>query len=183
MSQQGIDQCVIGIAGRGMDDQAGRLVQHQEVGVLVQDVERQRLRHGFGGLRRRNIDDETVAAFDLAGGLFYCRSVSQRHPPAFDQRLHPASREGRQGGRQRTVQPLAGHAVVEGHGVAAGIGHGVVLASPSPARPSFLHLTPKRQGNGKAKARPVPNGRSVQTFWIWSQRSKVRLLLPRLTGG
>ena len=66
----------------------------------------------------------------LRDGSSIVRSVRQRHAAAFDQRLHAAAREGRQGSRQRAVQPLAGGAFVEGHDVAAGVAHGVFLASP-----------------------------------------------------
>ena len=77
-----------------------------------------RLRLGLGRLRLGNVDDEALARFDLAGRLFYRPAVRQRHAAAFDQRLHAAAREGRQGSRQRAVQPLAGGAFVDGHDVA-----------------------------------------------------------------
>ena len=120
-----------GLPGAGWTTRPGRLVDDQQVGVLEEDVEIERLGRRLGGLRLGNIDGEALAFFDLAGRLFYCRSVSQRHAATFDQRFHAAAREGRKGSRQRTVQPLAGGAVVDGHEVAAGITHGVFVASPS----------------------------------------------------
>ena len=73
MGQQGVDQRLVGVAGSGMDDQPGRLVEDEQIVILEQDIEVDRLRLGLGRLGRRNIDDETLAGFDLAGGLFYCR--------------------------------------------------------------------------------------------------------------
>ena len=42
--EQRVDERARRVAGAGMHDHAGRLVQHGDVGVLVQDLERQRLR-------------------------------------------------------------------------------------------------------------------------------------------
>ena len=42
-----------GLPGGGMDDEAGRLVEHEQMLVLVDDVERHRLRRGPVGDRRR----------------------------------------------------------------------------------------------------------------------------------
>ncbi len=72
MGQQGVDQGVVGIARRGMDHHAGRLVQHQEIGVLIEDVQGARLRQRLGGLGLGNVDNEAFARFDLAGRLFHC---------------------------------------------------------------------------------------------------------------
>ena len=43
MRQERVDQRAAGMARRRMDHEAGRLVEHQEMRVLVQDVERDRL--------------------------------------------------------------------------------------------------------------------------------------------
>ncbi len=52
MRQQRVDQRAVLVARRRMHDQAGRLVQHQQVRVLEQDRERHRLRLRAGGDRR-----------------------------------------------------------------------------------------------------------------------------------
>ena len=136
--EERIHERAVGVARGRMDDQACRLVEHQEIAVFMEDVEIKRLRLGFGRNRGGDIDDVALARFDLAGRLFYRRAtVSQGHAAAFDQRLHAAAREGRQGSRQGAVEPFAGGALVEGHNMAAGgchlTVHGVFLASPAQA--------------------------------------------------
>ena len=60
--QQRVDQRAARMAGRRMDDHPGRLVDDDEVVVLVEDRQRQRfgLRHRVD--RRRRIDDDLLAA-------------------------------------------------------------------------------------------------------------------------
>ena len=53
MGEQRVDQRPVGIAGRRMDDEPRRLVDHDDVLVLVDDVERHRLRLGLVGDGRR----------------------------------------------------------------------------------------------------------------------------------
>ena len=136
MGEQCIDQRVVGIAGCRMHHETGRLVQDQQVGVFIEDVQIELLRLGLSGLGRRHVEQVALALFDLAGWLFYRRpglavGASQRHAAAFDQRLHATAREVRQRCRQRTVEAFAGHAVVDGHDVALRFAHGVNLAPPS----------------------------------------------------
>ena len=57
MRQQGVDQRAVLVAGGGMHDQPGGLVEHDQVGVLVEDGERDRLRLGRGGRGRRQVED------------------------------------------------------------------------------------------------------------------------------
>ena len=58
MGEQGVDQGAVFVAGRRMHDQAGGLVEHEQVGVLVEDGEGDRLAArgmagaGAGGARR-----------------------------------------------------------------------------------------------------------------------------------
>ena len=47
MGEQGVDQRVLLMARAGMHDQAGRLVQHEQVVVFEQNLERHLLRLGF----------------------------------------------------------------------------------------------------------------------------------------
>ena len=46
----------VGVAGRGMDDQPGRLVDHDEVLVLEHDAERDGLGRGLGRLGLGHVD-------------------------------------------------------------------------------------------------------------------------------
>ena len=65
MVEQGVDQRSRGMAGRGMNDQPGRFVQHEDVGVLEKNIQRNFLRHEFRRRRRRNfyVDDVVRAEF------------------------------------------------------------------------------------------------------------------------
>ena len=51
MGQQGVDQGAVRVARRRMDHHPRRLVQDQEVPVLIEDVERQRLNNIITGTR------------------------------------------------------------------------------------------------------------------------------------
>ena len=90
-----------------MNDQTRRLVDHQKVIVLVDDVKR----HGFRGeglaLRRRSqFNAELVACLDLCRSLQIC-AAPDRYPSAFDQLLKVAARKLRHQRRQRLVQTAA----------------------------------------------------------------------------
>ena len=67
--EQGVDQRAVGVAGGRMDDHARGLVDDHDVGVLVDDVERQRLRLRRGGRRRRHVDDHFLLRLDREAGL------------------------------------------------------------------------------------------------------------------
>src|SRR3546814_13737705 len=56
VGEKGVHQGSIRIAGGGMDDQAGGLVEHDEIAVLVKDVQRDRL--AFQGDRTSFGDDD-----------------------------------------------------------------------------------------------------------------------------
>ena len=49
----------VAVAGAGMDDQPGRLVDDDELGILVEDVERDVLALRLGGLRLGQADRDT----------------------------------------------------------------------------------------------------------------------------
>ena len=56
MRQQRVDQRAVLVAGGGMHDETGRLVEHDQVGVLVKDGEGDRLRLGRGRRGRRQVE-------------------------------------------------------------------------------------------------------------------------------
>ena len=64
MGDQRIDQGQIRIAGRGMDHQAGRLVDHDQFGILIQDFERDFLPLRLVGRSLRHLRGEGLAGFD-----------------------------------------------------------------------------------------------------------------------
>ena len=60
-----------------MDDHSGRLVDHGDIFVLVENIERNRFRVHAGGSRRRNFHRDSSPGFDAMRGLH-----RRRRPPA-----------------------------------------------------------------------------------------------------
>ena len=83
--KQGVDQRSRGMAGRGMDDQPGRFVQHEDVGVLEKNIQRNFLRHEFRRLRGRNFRFDDVVRAEFVVRLFDL--VVDPDMPGFDQLL------------------------------------------------------------------------------------------------
>ena len=86
MGNQRIDERALPIAGRRMDDEIGRLVDDDDVGVFINDIERDRFALRYGGTRR-HLEREAFAGLDLAacvvGGFVVLKQPLVRH-----QRLH-----------------------------------------------------------------------------------------------
>ena len=61
MGDQGIDQGLVGIAGGGMDDHPRRLVDDDEILVLIDDGKIHRLAHGRGRGDRGQVEAEDLA--------------------------------------------------------------------------------------------------------------------------
>jgi hypothetical protein len=125
MGEQGVDRGALLVAGRGMDDEAGGLVEDDEVGVLVEDVEarsprarewRRRRVAGRAGSGRRAMTSSAGLVTTTPSRL--TRRASIRPSSA-------GTREVAEGGGEETVEPLAGRPRA-GDGVAAlgCIGHG-----------------------------------------------------------
>ena len=145
--EQRVDERPVGVPGRRMDDEAGRLVDDQEVGILVDDVElrcrgrerveRDRLRHVEPQLRRP-VPTIVLARIGMpAGG----------QPTVADELLDVASREaGRVG--DVAVHP-AGRAL--GHAQHPDAGHRRGINHPFRLRP-----VPRFPG-----VRPVPRVRAL----------------------
>ena len=90
MSDQRVDQRARAVAGARMHNQAGRLVDDDDVGVLVKDVERDRLRPRLRFLRFRQGDR------DCRPGRDACVRVvddlaADCDLPGLDQGLQPAA--------------------------------------------------------------------------------------------
>ena len=71
MGEQGVDQRAVRIAGCGMDDEAGGLVDHDDGVILEQNIERHCLRFRFRRFRRGQGDGAFHALFDSEGGVHY----------------------------------------------------------------------------------------------------------------
>ena len=76
MMQQGVDQRSVAVAGGGMDHQPGRLVDHQQMLVFIDDRQRDFLRLVVGGLRVGKRQREALVAFHLDRRIAYSRAVT-----------------------------------------------------------------------------------------------------------
>ena len=65
MPQQGIDQGAVRVAGGRVHHHALGLVDHQQVGVLIHDIQRDLLRNGLDGLCVRDLQQHSVPCFQL----------------------------------------------------------------------------------------------------------------------
>ena len=109
MVDQRVDQRAGPVAGAGMDDQPGRLVDDDQLGVLMKNVERDRLALRLGGLaapacrRRRGRRRPSCGSVSTTG------LPPILHRALLDQRLHAAARKVRaERGGQPLVEALAG---------------------------------------------------------------------------
>ncbi len=107
MGEQGVDQGAFLVAGGGMHDQPGGLVQHDEMAVLEQDGEGDGLRLGDGADRVGRGDGIGGAGADRVGGLGEQRAVT-RGVAGFDQGLDAAAGERADGFGEEAVGALAG---------------------------------------------------------------------------
>ena len=105
--QQGVDERAVGVAGRRVDDHARGLVDHHEVRVLEDDVERDRLRLETGGRWRRHVEIEHVTFADDSGRTGHGRARGIEHVAALDQSLQLRTRALRHEDGQRLVEAAA----------------------------------------------------------------------------
>jgi hypothetical protein len=106
MRQQGIDQGAVRVAGRRVDDEAGRFVQDNEVGVFIEDGERNGLRLRPGGLGGRDVEFVGHARFDRFRG-FLDTAACDCEVAGLDQRLDAGAGDGADPVRQESVYTLA----------------------------------------------------------------------------
>ncbi len=141
MGQQGVDQRAFTRADAGVDDQAGGLVDDQQVAVFVDDVERDRLGLQHAGPRRR------LANLDLQAGRHQSprlgRLATDQRMPIGDQPVGGGAAQMRQGAREVRVEPhprfLGAHrqaVVARSHLGAAGGTAGAAGGSASASTPA-----------------------------------------------
>ena len=107
MVDQGVDQRAGPIAGRRVDDQAGRLVDHDQLVVLEEDVQCDRLTHRCGGFGWRQLDGDRFASGQPAAGLGHRPAADPDRSAAY-QRLNAASRKAfAEGAGQPLVEAAA----------------------------------------------------------------------------
>ena len=125
VGQQAIQQGTAPVAGRGVNHQPDRFADHQQVLVLVHDVQRHRLGHECHRLLRRSQLDPEVAAGHEARRRFGGWPVVQRHCPICHELLQIGSGELRHQGGQCLVYAAAVHAGVHHKVPDVDIGKGV----------------------------------------------------------
>ena len=112
MMQQCVDERVFLVAGGGMHDESGGLVEHEQGLVLEQNVERHFLRLRLGGPRLRPVNFNLLARARRVrgfGGLAIDADVA-----LFDEPLQRAARGGGEFCPQKNVQPPAGQRLDDG---------------------------------------------------------------------
>jgi hypothetical protein len=87
-----------------MDDEARRLVEHQEIAVLVQDGDREILGLGDRRLRRRDGDLEGLPSFETESGA--TGATIDEDASSFQESLDPRAAELREGGGDGPVEPI-----------------------------------------------------------------------------
>jgi hypothetical protein len=105
MMQQAVDQGAAWMPRRRMDDQSGRLVQHDHVVIFVEDIERHRLRRDVDRFRFRQRDGDDFTGCDLE--FWLPREAIDEHGSVRDQRLHERSTQFRQAVGHIAVEPFA----------------------------------------------------------------------------
>jgi hypothetical protein len=113
MGQQRVDEGAVGIAGRGMDHEPRRLVEHQQVRVLIDDGEIHRLRQRRIGDRLGQGEEEALSRLDPHRWVGYRRSV-QGHAAVLDEMLDARPRQLGKARRQQAIEPLSGVAGLGG---------------------------------------------------------------------
>ena len=107
--------------GRRMHDHAGRLVDGEEMRVLVEDDQRQGLGFDAGGLRRWHGDGDPLTRAHRVRGL--ARHAVDGDVTAVDQALRPRPRPELGEGRQEAIESHAGRIRRHAHHEAARARH------------------------------------------------------------
>ena len=113
--EERVHQRSSGVPGRGVDDEAGGLVENEEVTVLVEDTEREILCLGNGGLRRGDGDAQGLAA--PQSKRCTSRLPVDLHPPCLDERLHAGTAQLGEARGDGAVEPLATQGRADGEPV------------------------------------------------------------------
>ena len=107
MGDQGVDQRVVRVARRGMDNQPGRLVEHDKVGILMQDRQIHCLTKRHRVHRGGDRDHQLIARRYPEGGLAAALAIAG-HMPGLDQPLQARARQPGQGFGEHAIESLPG---------------------------------------------------------------------------
>lgn len=103
--KQRVDECPVGVTSGRVDDQSGRFVEHEEISVFEEDLERDGLCRGGGRFGCRPTDGDLVAR---VGGMgCFDGAIIDEDVSISDESLNSASGNGGQLLAQVGVDPLA----------------------------------------------------------------------------
>ncbi len=105
MSEEGVDQRTPVVAGGGMDDKTGGLVDDDDVPVLEDNVEGDVLGGGFGGHGRRHVHPHRLTGLQFGAGILR-HGACHGDGPAGDQLLEAGAAHIRELPDKELVQPL-----------------------------------------------------------------------------
>ena len=121
--QEGVDQSSFLVARSDMHDHASRLVDDEQIIILVQDFQGNVLGSGSGRwLRRLLLDTEEISRLHLF--IVFDQLSSQGDSSGFHQGLDLGTRKMREITNENHVDPLAAILLGGGDFVDCGFGHG-----------------------------------------------------------
>ena len=156
MGDERVDERAARMPRRRMHDEPCRLVDHDEVVVLVDDRERDRLRLRLGRRRRRHDERDARPGARLERRIAH-DSIIDGDAPVADQRLQAAAREVGKGARQDAVKPV-GRAILRHDEFAP--------ATPRPAGTAASGAGASADGGAASGARPSCGAARVDEV-IW----------------
>ena len=105
VGQQGIDQSTLAMRAGRMNHQAFVLIEHQQVGILIENLQWDLFSLGLGRLQGRYLDEDLLARLESRGGL--ARATVEQDASAADPILDEGARAFRQLVSQVHVQAQA----------------------------------------------------------------------------
>ena len=132
MGQERVGEGPGALAGPRMDDEAGRFVQDQDVGVFVDHIERQAFSDQRFRRRGRHVHDDALARLEPRGGLH--RAAVHAHVPLGHERLEARPRDAGQLRRQPQVEPAPRRAGLDDQALGHQAGRGAFPVTSRRAR-------------------------------------------------
>ena len=109
--EQGIDQGAAFVSRGGMDDHAALFADNNDVGVLIENIQRDILRHDIDGLRLWHDQQKSHTAFRLPGCLSFDLAVDEQR--AFFHQRRNSGAGKRRLLAQISVEPHAGQGGID----------------------------------------------------------------------
>ncbi len=106
MMEEGIDEGAVWVPGCGVDDQSGRFIEHEDVFVLKEDLQRDVLGNDGDGRDLWNGDGKGISC--AHGGAGFGGAAIERDVSVPEKVLNPSPREVGQAPGEVLVEPLPG---------------------------------------------------------------------------